>query len=60
MEALRPLNYTYYYLSKREFGIAKSVISGDPSHQDRDWLFCPHEMPAAFFESVAEFHKTAF
>lgn len=24
------------------------------------WLFCPQEMPSAFFESVAEFHSLAF
>ncbi|MEG4483660.1 FkbM family methyltransferase [Microcoleus sp. D2_18a_B4] len=60
MEALRPLNYTYYHLAKGEFGISKEVISGDASYECRDWLFCPYEMPVAFFESVGEFHEVAF
>ncbi|NEQ71639.1 MAG: FkbM family methyltransferase [Okeania sp. SIO2C9] len=60
MEVLSPLNYTYYHLDKRELGSAKEVIKGDRSHECRDWLFCPHEMPATFFTSVAEFHQEGF
>lgn len=60
MEVLHPLDYTFYHINKSEFGSAKDVISGDSTHEYRDWLFCPAKMPTAFFESVAKFHEVAF
>ncbi|MFP4651756.1 MAG: FkbM family methyltransferase [Phormidium sp.] len=60
MEVLKPLEYTFYHITKSKFGIAQNTINGDTSYQNRDWLFCPTEIHTSFWESVSSFHKLAF